>query len=74
MSIFLLTISSKMFRKAFWAVNALAVFATILDLAEACELSIKYAYALTLRITDQKNNITDGLQVTVVLHIRDWKL
>ena len=30
--------------------------------------------SLTLRITDQKNNIiTDGLQVTVVLHIRDCK-
>ena len=30
---------------------------------------------LTLRITDQKNNIiTDGLNVTVVLHIRDCKL
>ena len=28
--------------------------------------------SLTLRITDQNNNIiTDGLQVTVVLHIRD---
>ena len=31
--------------------------------------------SLTLRITDQKNNIvTDGSQVTVVLHIRDHKL
>ena len=31
--------------------------------------------SLTLRITDQKNNIiTDGLQVTVVLHICDCKL
>ena len=30
--------------------------------------------SLTLRITDQKNNIiNDGLQVTVVLHIRDCK-
>ena len=30
--------------------------------------------ALTLRITDQKNNIiTDGPQVPVVLHIRDCK-
>ena len=29
---------------------------------------------LTLRITDQNNNvITDGLQVTVVLHIHDRK-
>ena len=28
-----------------------------------------------LRITDQNNNvITDGLQVTVVLHIRDRKI
>ena len=31
--------------------------------------------SLNLRITDQNNNIiTDGLQVTVVLHIRDCKL
>ena len=31
--------------------------------------------SLTLRITDQSNNvITDGLQVTVVLHIRDCKI
>ena len=31
--------------------------------------------SLTLRITDQNNNvITDGLQVTVVLHIRDRKI
>ena len=31
--------------------------------------------SLTLRITDQKNNIiTDGLQVTVALHIRNCKL
>ena len=30
--------------------------------------------SLTLKITDQKNNdITDGPQVTVVLHIRDCK-
>ena len=30
--------------------------------------------SLTLRITDQKNNIiTDGPQVTVVLHIHDCK-
>ena len=30
--------------------------------------------SLTLRITDQNNNvITDGLQVTVVLHIRECK-
>ena len=31
--------------------------------------------SLTLRITDQNNNIiTDGLQLTVVLHIHDCKL
>ena len=31
--------------------------------------------SLNLRITDQNNNIiTDGLQVTVVLHIRDHKI
>ena len=31
--------------------------------------------SLTLRITDQNNNIiTDGLQVTVVLHILDHKI
>ena len=31
--------------------------------------------SLTLKITDQNNNIiTDGLQVTVVLHIRDRKI
>ena len=31
--------------------------------------------SLTLRITDQNNNvITDGLQVTVVLHVRDHKI
>ena len=31
--------------------------------------------SLNLRITDQNNNvITDGLQVTVVLHIRDHKM
>ena len=31
--------------------------------------------SLTLRITDQNNNvITDGLQVTVVLHIHDRKI
>ena len=29
--------------------------------------------SLSLRITDQKNNITDGPQVTVVLHIYDCK-
>ena len=31
--------------------------------------------SLTLRLTDQNGNIiTDGLQVTVVLHIRDCKI
>ena len=31
--------------------------------------------SLNLRITDQnKNIITDGLQVTVVLHVRDRKI
>ena len=30
--------------------------------------------SLTLRITDQNNKITDGPQVTVVLHIRDCKI
>ena len=31
--------------------------------------------SITLRITDQNNNvITDGPQVTVVLHIRDRKI
>ena len=31
--------------------------------------------SLNLRITDQNNNvITDGLQVTVVLHVRDCKI
>ena len=31
--------------------------------------------SLTLRITDQNNNvIADGLQVTVVLHIHDRKI
>ena len=30
--------------------------------------------SLILRITDENNNITDGLQVTVVLHRRDCKL
>ena len=42
------TISSKVLRKADYAVRALAVLPTILDLAEAWELGIKYAYALTL--------------------------
>ena len=30
--------------------------------------------SLTLRITDQNNVITDGPQVTVVLHIHDYKI
>ena len=30
--------------------------------------------SLNLRITDQNNVITDGLQVTVVLHIRECKI
>ena len=31
--------------------------------------------SLTLKVTDQNNNvITDGPQVTVVLHIRDCKI
>ena len=30
--------------------------------------------SLNLRITDQNNVITDGLQVTIVLHIRDHKI
>ena len=30
--------------------------------------------SLTLKIMDQKNIVTDGPQVTVVLHIRDHKL
>ena len=30
--------------------------------------------SLTLRVTDQNKNITDGPQVTVVLHIRDCKI
>ena len=53
MSTLLLTISSKLFRKAFWAVRTLAIFTTILDLTEACALSIKYTYALTLWYSKQ---------------------
>ena len=38
------------------------------------KLKIEEFTSLTLRITDQNNNvITDGPQVTVVLHIRDCK-
>ena len=35
-------------QKSFWVVNGAAVFPTILDLVKACELKIKYTYALTL--------------------------
>ena len=39
------------------------------------KLKIGEFTALTLRITDRNNNvITDGPQVTVVLHIRDHKI
>ena len=38
-------------------------------------LKVDQIVSLTLRITDQNNNIiTDGPQVTVVLHIRDRKI
>ena len=43
MSTLQFTTFSKLFQKADCAVNALAVFATIEDLAEAGELRIKYA-------------------------------
>ena len=43
-----ITTFSKVFKKADRAVRALALFATIEDLAEAWQLKIKYAYALTL--------------------------
>ena len=46
MSTLRFTMFSKLFRKAFWAVNALTVLPTIHDLTEACELRIKYASAL----------------------------
>ena len=42
------TTFSKLFKKADCAVKALAKFPTIEDLAEAWELKIKYAKALTL--------------------------
>ena len=42
------TMFSKLSKKADYAVRALAVLPTIPDLAEAWELRIKYAYALTL--------------------------
>ena len=48
MSTLRFTTFSKLFKKADCAVNALTVFPTIEDLAEAWELRIKYAYALTL--------------------------
>ena len=48
------TTFSKLFKKADCAVRALALFPTIEDLAEAWELRIKYAYALTL--SDILNN------------------
>ena len=48
MSTLRFTTFSKLFKKADSAVRALAVFPTIEDLAEARELRIKYAYALTL--------------------------
>ena len=37
------------------------------------KLKNKEFTSLTMRITDQNNVITDGSQVTVVLHIRDCK-
>ena len=37
------SLGSKLFRKAFWTVTALAIFSMIRDLAEACGLKIKYA-------------------------------
>ena len=44
----LFTTFSKLFKKADCAVSALMVLPNIPDLAEAWELRIKYAYALTL--------------------------
>ena len=45
------------------------------DIPQYKKLKNREATSLTLRITDQNNNIiTDGLQVTVVLHIRDRKI
>ena len=48
MSTLRFTMFSKLFRKADCAVSALTVLPTISDLAEARELIIKYAYAMTL--------------------------
>ena len=48
MSTLQFTTFSKLFKKADCAVRALVVLPTIPDLAEAWELRIKYAYALTL--------------------------
>ena len=48
MSTLRFTMFSKLSKKADCAVSALAVLPTIPDLAEAWELRIKYAYALTL--------------------------
>ena len=46
-----------LFRKAFWAVSALALLPMICDLAEACKLRIRYAYALTLSETLKQSNV-----------------
>ena len=44
------------------------------DISQYKKLKSGEFTSLTLRITDQNNNvITDGLQVTVVLHIHDHK-
>ena len=48
MSTLQFTTFSKLSKKADCAVSALTVLPTIPDLAEAWELRIKYAYALTL--------------------------
>ena len=48
MSTLRFTTFSKLFKKVDCVVSALAVLPTIPDLAEAWELRIKYAYALTL--------------------------
>ena len=45
------------------------------DIPQYKKLKNREFTSLTLRITDQNNNvITDGLQVTVVLHIREHKI
>ena len=45
------------------------------DIPQSKKLKNGEFTSLTLRVTDQNNNvITDGLQVTVVLHIRDHKI